>query len=171
MNIQTIPSSVDYLYRRQANWDHNPPYQRPGGQWGLRQKQRFIDSLLNNFPVPPIYLHKDRSSCAVVDGKQRLETIREFIDGVFPLAKDFELLERSERLSSAPRPGDYWSDFSPAWRTELLGYTVPMVEVSFASPDNTDALVRQIFLRLNSGTKMKREHLEKVKQQLQGVGA
>ena len=166
MDIQTMPSGVDYLYRAQAGWDHNPPYQRPGGQWGKKQKQRFIDSLLNNFPVPPIYLHKVAGSFAVVDGKQRLETIREFIEGAFDLSPDFVLLEKYARTESAPRGGEGWVNFTPEWKTQMLAYTIPVVEVSFANDEDADALVRQIFLRLNSGTKMKREHIAKVREQI-----
>jgi hypothetical protein len=166
MKTETVLTGMDYLYRAQADWDHNPPYQRPGGQWGLKQKQKFIDSLLNNFPVPPIYLHRNGRSCAVIDGKQRLETIREFIDGKFQLASDFALLEAVGREDSAPRRGDGYASFTPAWRAQLLSYTFAVVEVSFGNHENASALVRQIFLRLNSGTKIAKRHMQEVRSQL-----
>lgn len=171
MRIETVPSGIDYLYRAQGGWNHNPPYQRPGGQWGRAQKQRFIDSLLNNFPVPPIYLHHvGPTARTVIDGKQRLETIREFINGDFALANDFSLVDRVGRIESAPRGGETYDQFTPAWKTQLLSYSIPVVEVSFGVDDDAWALVREIFLRLNSGTKMKREHIAKVREQLM-VGA
>jgi hypothetical protein len=167
VNTETLPTNVGYLYRAQTDWEHNPPYQRPGGQWGKKQKQKFIDSLLNNFPVPPIYLHKvGRSGRTVIDGKQRLETIREFINGDFFLADDFTLLDRADRIGSAPRAGESYGDFTSAWKEQLLSYTIPVIEVSFSDDDDAWALVRQIFLRLNSGTKVKQTHIAKVREQL-----
>jgi hypothetical protein len=170
MRKTTLPATVDWLYAAQREWDQDPPYQRPGGQWRLAQKQRFIDSLLNNFAVPPIYLHRlpkgSAHRCSVIDGKQRLETIREFIDGRFALAPDFALLERSDRTDSAPRPGERYGDFTETWRSELLGQVIGVEEIEFAADENAEALVREIFLRLNSGTPMRREQLERVRRQL-----
>lgn len=165
MHIDTLPTGVGYLYSAQKSWDHNPTYQRPGGQWDIRQKQKFIDSILNNFPVPPIYLHKT-GTYAVIDGKQRLETIREFIDGKFDLALDFVLMEKIDRDGGAPLPGDGWQEFTDKWRTHVLSYNIPVVEVAFANDENAEALVRQIFLRLNSGTKISFKHMEQVLSQL-----
>lgn len=162
MHSETISGTVGWLYRAQAGWDQDPPYQRPGGQWRLRQKQRLIDSLLNRLPVPPIYLHRYRGGAAVIDGKQRLETLREFIDGRFTLAADFRLLDGPDRVGSAPRGGEGYDAFTPDWRSELLGYAIPVVEISFARDEEAEPLVREIFLRLNAGTKVPRAHLARV---------
>ena len=83
-----------------ASIDDDPSYQRAADAWTLAQRQRFIDSLLNGFDVPKIYLHDLRGQhptkvYAVVDGKQRLTAIWAYLDGGFPLADDF-------RISAAP---------------------------------------------------------------------
>jgi len=77
-----------------------PPYQRVGGVWSDSKKQLFIDSLLNKYDVPKFYFHiltgnyahKDYQY-AIIDGRQRLEAIWEFVNGDFPLADDFVYLE------------------------------------------------------------------------------
>ena len=61
--------------------DESPPYQRQGAIWSTEKRQLFVDSILNNFDVPKIYLHDLRGhdpvvKFAVIDGKQRLDAIR-----------------------------------------------------------------------------------------------
>src|SRR5918999_6479996 len=78
--------------------EENAPYQREGAVWSTEQQQLFIDSLLNGYDVPKIYLHDLRGQhptkvYAVVDGKQRLNTIWRFLGDSFPLAPDFHALE------------------------------------------------------------------------------
>ncbi len=75
----------------------NPEYQRNGDIWSLEKRQLLIDSILNDYDLPKLYFHaldmkeKNKSGIeyAVIDGRQRLETIWKFIDGDFPLADDF----------------------------------------------------------------------------------
>lgn len=73
--------------------DVNPPYQR-GLVWGLARKRNLIKSLLMGIPVPSVVIN-DRGvrfegwdaetdpSYVVVDGKQRITTLRDFVDGKF----------------------------------------------------------------------------------------
>jgi hypothetical protein len=71
--------------------DVNPPYQR-GVVWGTKRKRNLIRSLLSGIPIPSVVIN-DRSvrfedwdaevdaSYVVVDGKQRITTLRDFVDG------------------------------------------------------------------------------------------
>lgn len=73
--------------------DLDPPYQRRS-VWSRSDKQYFIDTILNNFPAPPIFLHRSiddngRPTYHVVDGKQRLQTIIEFTQNKLRIADDF----------------------------------------------------------------------------------
>ena len=36
----------------------DPPYQRSGDIWNLYKKQLLIDSLINGFDIPKLYLHE-----------------------------------------------------------------------------------------------------------------
>ena len=44
-----------YLWRSAIQ--EKPPYQRESSVWSLEKQQLFIDSLLNGYDVPKIYLH------------------------------------------------------------------------------------------------------------------
>ena len=76
------------LNKRRNQINTNPDYQRPS-VWTKNQKQMLIDSILRDYDVPKIYLHKtEEDKYDVVDGQQRIRAIWSFYDDEFPLAKD-----------------------------------------------------------------------------------
>jgi hypothetical protein len=63
-----------------------PEYQRRL-RWTTPQKSRLIESLLLNVPVPPIFLYEAESArYEVMDGQQRLNAIKEYLEGDFALS-------------------------------------------------------------------------------------
>ena len=89
--------SLLLVYSDRAAIQLDPEYQRIGGVWTREKRQLLIDSLINGFDVPKLYFHEfippQRSyRYAIIDGKQRLQTIWDFIDGNLPLAEDFKYL-------------------------------------------------------------------------------
>ena len=73
-----------------------PDYQRMSDIWTLDKRQRLIDTILNDFDVPKLYLHKfheplkksgKHTTTRSSTGKQRLETMWAFIDGNISLAR------------------------------------------------------------------------------------
>src|SRR5690606_38118167 len=65
---------------KKGNIDLNPKFQRRNA-WSQINKSRFIESLILGLPIPQIILaeKKDlKGSYIVIDGKQRLLTIRSF---------------------------------------------------------------------------------------------
>lgn len=56
-------------------------YQREPGAWTKEDEQFFIDSILRKIVIPKIYLHKKYNRYYIVDGQQRIETIRSFLGG------------------------------------------------------------------------------------------
>jgi hypothetical protein len=62
-----------------------PEYQRRL-RWSTPQKSKLIESLLLNIPIPPVFLYEsDAARYEVMDGQQRLNTVREFIASDFAL--------------------------------------------------------------------------------------
>ena len=60
-----------------------PKYQRRRTEWPVSAKTALIDTILNNFPIPPIYLRdyidvKGKRKKEIIDGQQRISTIVEF---------------------------------------------------------------------------------------------
>jgi hypothetical protein len=63
-----------------------PDYQRRQ-RWTGRKRSLLIESFLMNIPIPPVFLfERDYNSYEVVDGRQRLDTIRDFLDNGFALS-------------------------------------------------------------------------------------
>jgi hypothetical protein len=62
-----------------------PEYQRRQ-RWSKKKRSQLIESFLLNIPVPPIFLFETNySEYEVVDGRQRIDTIRDFFSNNFVL--------------------------------------------------------------------------------------
>lgn len=82
----------------------NPPYQRKGHLWSDADKGYLIDSILNGFDIPKLYmadfnwgntnLNKSQLPFAIIDGKQRLQTLFDFFEGKLVLNEDFVFYEQ-----------------------------------------------------------------------------
>jgi hypothetical protein len=102
-SLGTYPqSSLLIVYSERDDIQLNPEYQRISGIWTREKRQLLIDSLINGFDVPKLYFHEfvpakringKAYKYAIVDGKQRLQTIWDFIGGNISLANDFEYLK------------------------------------------------------------------------------
>lgn len=90
-----------WWYSRKESIDFSPPYQRKGRLWSQQDKGFLIDSIINGFDIPKLYLadfqygnsslNEKRLPYAIIDGKQRLETVFEFFDNTLVLNADFVL--------------------------------------------------------------------------------
>lgn len=133
-------------------------YQR-GLVWTLEQKQLLIESIYNDIEIGKFLLRynswsrmeKDEAetgkmySLDCVDGKQRLNTIWEFVHNEFP-----------------DMYGNYWSDLSGNAQRRFFNYgNLSMGELPESS---TDEDVINNFVTLNfTGVAMSKEHIEYVK--------
>lgn len=132
--------SVSWFWKRlQADeLDMQPPYQR-NPVWQYQQKAFLIDSIINGYPVPEIYLQTTTAVDGdelhtLVDGQQRIRACMEFIAGEFPLSESTPAFE-----------GAYFNDLPDEIRSVIFRYKF----VVRALPDLTEAEVRDIFGRLN----------------------
>ena len=99
--ISTMPdAAILNLVDMESIIDIAPDYQRPGGAWSLAKKQLFIDSLINGYDIPKFYFHilppGSATKYAIIDGRQRLETIWQYSRDVFALAPDFKFFHNDE---------------------------------------------------------------------------
>lgn len=142
LKTQDISWFLDQYERNQLDLD--PPYQRRS-VWSPRDKRFFIDTILNNFPAPPVFLHKTlddegRSTYHVVDGKQRLETIIEFTDDKIAIPEDFSDITLRKRR---------WKELSRETRTRYWNYELAVEMI----PDVSDAQIRSTFERINRNSR------------------
>jgi len=55
--------------------------------WSDRQASRLVESLIIQCPIPVIYMNQERDeSFSVIDGNQRLNSLKRFVEDVFPLS-------------------------------------------------------------------------------------
>jgi len=118
----------------------DPPYQRRS-VWNLEYKQFFIDSVLRNYPAPTIFLQVDVSPDSpttyhVIDGKQRLTALFEFVEDKF---------QTPDTMADLGLEGRYYSDLPDEAKIALLEYVFAVENISKASPTE----LNEAFDRLN----------------------
>ncbi len=84
IDIQTRTLSIDLLIKRlketPSEIDLFPDFQRNDNIWNEVKQSRLIESILIQFPLPAFYFDgSDNNRWLVVDGLQRLSTIRNFV--------------------------------------------------------------------------------------------
>lgn len=131
----TANNPLDQIVNQVVRGDFNmsPPYQR-GLVWTLTQKRRLINSIVVGLSLPAIYLREmpDEASAQwveVVDGKQRLATLAEYL---------------SNRFSY---DGKMFSELNPITQRFFRNTSIPVVRVSGL----TDAETVELYERLNFG--------------------
>lgn len=119
--------------------------QRKEGQWNSRQRSELIDSLLRNYPINPTYGVKENGTVGIIDGVQRLSTIRDYIDNKFALIKTLEQVN----INGNPYDiaGKKFKKLDETVQEELLKAELQLYELI----DCTDKEVREMFARQNSG--------------------
>ena len=142
LTTQDISWFLDLHRKGQLNWD--PPYQRRS-VWSPRDRRFFVDTILNNYPSPPIFLHKTIDDIGhptyhVVDGKQRLQTIVDFANDKVKLPDDFSDLSLQRKL---------WSDLPHQRKVDFWNYPI-IVEML---PDVSDPMIKSTFERINRNSR------------------
>ena len=141
-NFQNIAWFRDHNTRRLLNLD--PPYQRRS-VWNVQYREDFVDTVLLGYPSPAIFLFESIDDAgvaryAVVDGKQRLTSVFDFIDNLFAVG-DKSPLESFRGLYYDGLPKDKRNDF--------LRYRFSVEYL----PSENEAEINNIFDRLNRNVK------------------
>jgi hypothetical protein len=82
IRVETKPMSLDALIARirEGELDLAPGFQRKGGIWKDEAQSRLIESILIRIPLPAFYMDAtDEDRWLVVDGLQRLTTLKRFV--------------------------------------------------------------------------------------------
>ena len=134
------PISDLYEWITNATLTLQPQFQR-GDIWHVSAQSYFIDTLLRDLPIPPIYIRliTDRETKTsyreVVDGQQRLSTIVKFIDGKLTLDR------RSKEYF-----GKTYATLDDEDQARFLNYQIGVQQL-FEADDDT---VLDIFHRINA---------------------
>ena len=138
------------LFRR-GNLKLSPGFQRKS-VWSVRDRKKFVASILDNFPVPSIFLYKrvegKKTEYDVLDGKQRIEALLAFTraKGFWyeKFGVDYQFID-----NSPPDDENYhyeWKDIRNCGQhRRVLDYKFQAVEVAGDLPQITE-----LFVRINS---------------------
>jgi hypothetical protein len=129
-----------------------PEYQRDSSQWDIPKKSLFIESIINNLTIPPLIVYPETESMPgkerrqIVDGQQRLTTIREYLKDEFALAKETEV-EYADNVGPLVQ-GKKFSQLPSAIREQIELYVLNFILL----PRDLALHMRlEIFRRINEG--------------------
>lgn len=115
--------------------------------WTHDHQEEFLDTILQGYPFPEIYVcqgeidtKKLRTTQYVIDGQQRLTTIKRYIDG-----------QHDKPLVKVPK----FEDLSEEQRRDFLSYQIVVRDIGKVEEDT----IREVFRRINL-TKFQLEDIE-----------
>jgi hypothetical protein len=150
IDIEEVPFSI-FEYLRQLSKGRiivNPDFQRHS-VWKPIQKSKFIESIILNFPLPPIYLNQNKENkYIVIDGLQRTITLSEFFNDKFQL----------KGLEALPSYNDKkFSDLSDILQSKLENKKLTIFSLK---PSTPMVVIYDLFNRINTGgTQLNRQEV------------
>lgn len=140
-DIETLVGRI-----RRGLIDLQPDFQR-GEVWPVSKKQRLIDSILRRWHMPPVHLvARQDGTFDVLDGQQRLTSIRDFVKNDFPVGSKIEPLD--ERIESLA--GLRYNDLPQVVRNAFDTFPIRIFELRDYSPEEP----HELFFRLNQPTSL-----------------
>lgn len=121
-----------------------PKYQRRRTAWPITAKTGLIDTIINNYPIQPIYLREvvndDNTRVKeIIDGQQRISTILEFINDQFQLYKNF---------LDGEYKGYLFSELPMEMQNLITDYELSFISIKHSAESD----IISIFSRINSFT-------------------
>lgn len=161
ISIVTNQMAMDGLVRRflQGSIVLNPDFQR-NEVWDMKKRSQLIESLMLKIPLPMFYVQSDEDGIlTVVDGLQRLSTIRDFVLGedYLNMKKDDGTRREELRGKGFKLKGlEFWSEYEgkqfyqlpPKLQNRILE---AQVQVTVIHPTTPEVVRRNIFKRINTG--------------------
>ena len=141
-----IDYDVDGIVRRlEKRTIELPEFQR-SYVWSIRRASKFIESLLLKLPVPGIFLYREHGSHIqmVIDGRQRLETLRRYYEGKFD-SREFALIGVRKKFL-----GLKYQDLTDEMRGNLDDTIIHATIIKQDEPNDGGSSQFEIFQRLNT---------------------
>jgi len=154
IDIREDPQTIYELVIRK--WDQgklilDPKFQRKF-VWKIEQQSQFIESVILNFPLPAFYINKDvKGKYIIVDGRQRLTTLRRF------LKNDFRLRNLKVLTHLNGKNFKEITELDSMYQTKIED---KKLHIYLIQPSVPMAMVYDIFNRINTGgTQLQRQEI------------
>lgn len=134
---------IESLYRRikEKDIDLQPDFQR-GEVWTDKKKKKLIDTILRGWQIPPIHVVENNKYVdEVLDGQQRLATIRDFMDDIFTIDGNIKPLD-NEIIGLNKKK---FSQLDDAIKRKIRKYSIRVVRITEHKPEEA----AELFFRLN----------------------
>src|SRR5947207_10852522 len=139
---RSIYTPQDFLqWRETSSLELTPKFQRRG-VWTSAARSFFIDTLLRQLPVPPVYIRvvqaedRRRSVREIIDGQQRISCVLDYVDGKFRLS----------RTMPGPWAGKFFEDLPLDYQRNITTHSFSC-EIFHGISDSE---VLDVFARLNT---------------------
>lgn len=124
--------------------------------WTRKQKSQLIESLLLGIPIPYLYLYEDKNANLIVlDGRQRLSAIFDYLENQYPLS-NMEFLKEldGKRVSDLK---DNLVDKLEKVKAKIEDSHLHVIKIGYETPE---IFKMKIFARVNqNGTKLNNQEL------------
>lgn len=143
-----MTQTVKWVVKNQEKLNFNYSIQRRS-VWKPEQKSLLIHSLIYGYPIPPFYaLESDDNELYMLDGKQRMSTFIDFVEGKFALTE----LPKIEGINIS---GLTFEQLTEEFRDEILSTNLNI----YRFKNITDEEIENLFFRLNNGTPLSKIEL------------
>ena len=126
--------------------DLQPDFQRQE-VWPLAKRRRLIDTILREWSIPPVhFVVTSDNRLEVLDGQQRLATVRDFLHDQFSIDAKISPLDPS----LARLHGKFYSQLDPSTKRQVDNYPIRGFRITEYEPDEPN----ELFYRLNQPTSL-----------------
>ena len=154
----SIATLLSDRYLKRVKYD---PYYQRNYVWENDKQSFFIESVLLGTEIPPIVFYKSGLEIEVVDGRQRFETLKRFVDNDITLTSKGLLELKALDKKTFSELGDIKQTFL---NTKIRIFEFEVVGVSDLDSQMEDRIKKEIFRRYNSGiTPLKQYEVDNAK--------
>ena len=120
--------------------------QRKDDIWDRNRKSLLIHSVLDDFPIPSVFANKEENVYHVLDGKQRVTTLLDYVGGKFSMSKGTPNIEGEDIA------GKKFEELAETLQQKITQYPVSVEYIEGLGQERME----EWFFRLNNGVPLRK---------------